>query len=175
MFKKYILGHKNSHYWTFLLLKPSHLLPSVGFLFTMKVVTLHQLLSPIPFMNLVSFWLHIVWFKTFKIYSLLLGEQRTWHLDSDSVHDVPSDILVESETESHPRFYPPPMAEFNNMSLLDTQNPGALDPESASPYVYNSGHIYNGGYVPVSDTGSQGSRKSFYGGCGYSRDYFRYF
>ena len=105
----------------------------------------------------------------------MLGEQRTWHLDSDSVHDVPSDILVESETESHPRFYPPPMAEFNNMSLLDTQNPGALDPESASPYVYNSGHIYNGGYVPVSDTGSQGSRKSFYGGCGYSRDYFRYF
>jgi len=101
------------------------------------------------------------------------GEQRTWHLDSDSVHDVPSDILVESETESHPRFYPPPMADFNNMSLLDTQNPGALDPESASPYVYNSGHIYNGGYVPVSDTGSQGSRKSFYGGCGYSRDYFR--
>ena len=81
-----------------------------------------------------------------------LKETNAWLNDSGSV-GAPSDILVEHERGG--RYFPPPLAEFNKMNLLDV---------AQSDPAYH--HTY-------SDAGSQGSRRSFYGGCGYSRDYFR--
>ena len=74
-----------------------------------------------------------------------LKETNAWLNDSGSV-GAPSDILVEQERGGR---------YFNKMNLLDVAQP---DP------AYH--HTY-------SEAGSQGSRRSFYGGCGYSRDYFR--
>ena len=61
------------------------------------------------------------------------------------------------------------LKEYNNIGILDRvplppiqQSPNIID---ENPYLYTSGH--------VSDTGSRGSRKSLYGACGYSRDYWR--
>ena len=85
-----------------------------------------------------------------------LKETNAWLNDSGSV-GAPSDILVEHERERGGRYFPPPVGEFSKMNLLDV-----AQPEPPSPYH----HTY-------SDAGSQGSRREFYGGCGYSREYFR--
>ena len=83
-----------------------------------------------------------------------LKETKAWLNDSGSV-GAPSDILVEHERVG--RYYPPPCQEFNKMNLLDVAQPD-------SSYL----HTFSD-----ASQGSQGSRRSFYGGCGYSRDYFR--
>ena len=70
---------------------------------------------------------------------------------------------MEHEADSGPRYYRgPPIAEFNDMNILD-------HPPDPDPYHYHPGP----GATNVSDSASQSSRKSFYGGCGYSKDYFR--
>ena len=65
---------------------------------------------------------------------------------------APSDILVEREGEGYlPNSGPlPPLPEFGGLSLQE-----------------------RGGTVPEDPYGSHGSRPSFYGGCGLSRDYWR--
>ena len=89
-----------------------------------------------------------------------LKETNAWLNDSGSV-GAPSDILVEHERgergERGGRYYPPPLGEFNKLSLLDV-----AQPEPGYHHTYSE-----------AGPGSQGSRRSFYGGCGYSREYFR--
>ena len=48
-----------------------------------------------------------------------------------------------------------------------------LDHPPEDAYHYSPGHHPGPGATNVSDSASQSSRKSFYGGCGYSKDYFR--
>jgi len=82
-----------------------------------------------------------------------LNDTKAWLNDSGSV-EAPSDILVEHERVGQHR---PPCQEFNKMNLLDVT-------EHDTSYL----HTFSDG-----SQGSEGSRRSFYGGCGYSRDYFR--
>ena len=82
-----------------------------------------------------------------------LNETKAWLNDSGSV-GAPSDILVEHDRVGR---YGPPCQEFSKMNLLDVT-------QQDSPYL----HTFS-----EASQGSQGSRRSFYGGCGYSRDYFR--
>jgi len=129
---------------------------------------------------------------------LLRGNRSVppWMNDSGSV-GVPSDIIVErggpedidsGAMRNMGRYYGPPVGDFNNMSLLDRpqlspikQSPGMME---ENPYIFHGDpmnqrfasheQMYNDlGNGPISETGSHGSRRSFYGGCGYSRDYFR--
>ena len=111
---------------------------------------------------------------------------------------VPSDIIVEQgETDevgsealrSAGRYFGPPIGQMNSMSLLDRpqlspiqQSPGVVDENPFFARIpidkryENPEKVYNDLNIgPLSETASHGSgsRRSFYGGCGYSRDYFR--
>ena len=70
---------------------------------------------------------------------------------------------MEHEADSGPRYYRgPPIQEFNDMNILD---------HAPEDYHYPPGHHTNVG--SEHSASQKSSRKSFYGGCGYSKDYFR--